>query len=225
MTHFPDANWNRIMGSKLKTTTIKTNLSNPSTNSLFLKKQKKYQAMSKSATINKHQETPLSTSFNLSVSREVSVIDLQLPVKQQQALQVKRKSIINDSVNATATVENPSATMATEEHFLASRIIGSIGHKQSQATSQLFPSPITVLENNLQDTGEMTGYPHATKSFQRANQRQFQNHFSNDHHSLGKRSMKFFSQDSGISIGGGGNGTSLGNISHNSLLIRRLRLL
>ncbi len=212
-----------MQGSKVRTTTIKANLSNQSTNSIFLKKRQLKQAMSKSATISKHPDTLTTSSLKMNASREVSVIDLKLPVKQSQTLQTKRKSILNDSTNPTVSLENPTNTLTSEEPSLASRIIGSIGYKQTQATTQIFPSPITTVENKPNDSSDTNGITDVTKSyFQRANQRQFQNHFNNEQHNLNKRSINFFNQDTGVPKV---PASSMGNISHNSLLVRRLKLL
>ena len=92
---FSDGYWNRIPGSKLKTTTIRTNNSNSQINMLasFAQSNGKLVAATSNAK-NPSQGLTKTTNGNflslqnvngqlLPNSRELSIIDLQLPLRKQ----------------------------------------------------------------------------------------------------------------------------------------------
>ena len=201
MPQYPDGNWNRIPGSKLKTTTIKTNLSNPSTVSSLLKTQQKYQNLSKSSIVYNNGQ----------MSREVSIIDLKLPMNVSDSQQSKRKT---NSVIVTDCNENEASTPAT---FASNKLMNAAAVKPSA-----FPSPISSegheLNSELLSAHEFDSliknrnknYLHYVMNQQKKRQLNLIGEPPN----LSKQ--KFLSHD--ISIGSG-----LNNISTNSLLIRRLK--
>lgn len=166
---------------------------------------------------------------NLNMSREVSIIDLQLPVKQTNSTSSKkRKPNLSYSLENNLNVTNENE-LQTTQNSLASKIINS-GNIKLQAS--LFPSPITANSENAgantpeTETGNyatdhttdyQTAYQNRNKNYLSFVLNQQKKRHSGEHGTtLNKRSIKFFNQD--ISIGSG-----LNNISTGSLLIRRLK--
>ena len=206
MPQYPDGNWNRIPGSKLKTTTIKTNLSNPTTNSSLLKTQQKYQNLSKSSIVYN----------NGHMSREVSIIDLKLPVNVSDSVNSQQSKRKTNSVTVADCNENDASTPAT---FASNKLINAAAAVKPSA----FPSPISSegheIHTELLSAHEFDSlmnnrnknYFHYVMNQQKKRQL---NNVIGEPASLSKQ--KFLSHD--ISIGSG-----LNNISTNSLLIRRLK--
>lgn len=240
--YYPDGNWNRIPGSKLKTTTIKPQLpTSGHTNNSFVLKYKQQKLISqqqqqnhsgggtftKSAAIyNRAATNGHQSAFN--ISRELSIIDLSLPVKANNGVRSSNKRNVSFNVNSDGTEAK------NDLDSMAAKIISSGG----LAKSSLFPSPINsdgkapeVVEadasnNNAANNEHFEPTAIAVDSHEAAllnrnktytqyimQQQKKRNMVNNPN----RRSIKLFSQD--ISIGEGMNKLP----SNNSLLIRRLK--
>ena len=231
-----DGNWKRMSGSKLKTTTIKTNLSHPSH---FLKNQAKYHNISKSsAAVNSNNQRE-GQYTNLNMSREVSIIDLQLPVKSADQTNQRKRLNLTGTYSSNHTDHCHESEACTTNTF-ASRLT-SLSIKQ--ASNIRLPSPIGSENNESNHQSVQRGSLNSTEANFHVNAANFEKQVEYDttisnrnrnyiqyvinqqkkRQFMGvssglnnKRSINFYNQD--ISVGSG-----LNNISTNSLLIRRLK--
>lgn len=163
---FTDGYWNRIPGNKLKTTTIRTSSTNTGGNSSA--GNPKYQSMSKTSNINIQQLQ----------NRELSIIDLQLPIKRANSGSTQLMSLPNamSSTKKSLTFNNVLTKHYPTNDYYTLGSADSVEVKTSSSPPKII---LTTILKPTQLSNSLNGLTSANHDYQEIGQHQNSSHVIN----------------------------------------------